>query len=164
MPKKTSASRPILINYRSRIISSSSASGNTSLPARKFIYILNWGKQKPAAVTAGRLVTFSACWLTQLITHIVPELSLHVAALIIFFHTAINTPQEQRPNAKAKGIQQHGRFRIQGAHKCARRNKTGKYQINKRFHYGKMIRFITKQPRANWSKYPHVLYLKILNL
>jgi hypothetical protein len=39
-------------------------------------------------------IKFLAGVLTQLITHIVLELALHTAALIIFFHTAVYAPNE----------------------------------------------------------------------
>ena len=67
--------------------------------------------------------------------HKVTELLLHITALIIFFHASVQAPDEQRPNAETNGIKQHRRFGIQGTHKSAGGNKTGKYQIDKRFHY-----------------------------
>lgn len=69
--------------------------------------------------------------------HKLAELALHIAALIMLFHTAEYAPQEQHPNAETYSIQQQRGFGIQGAHKRAGGNKTGKYQINKRFHYSK---------------------------
>lgn len=59
--------------------------------------------------------------------HELTELALHIAALIMFFHTAEYAPQEQYPNAEAYSIQQHRSFGIQSAHKRAGRNKTGKH-------------------------------------
>lgn len=68
--------------------------------------------------------------------HKFAELSLHRAALIIFLHAAEYAPQEQRPDAETYGIQQERGFGIHSAHERADRNKTGKYQVNKGFHYG----------------------------
>ena len=104
-------------------------------------YILKFGKTINPLGAAGLLIIFSASGLAQLIAHVVLKLTLHITALIIFFHPAINAPKEQRPNPKANGIQQEGCFGIQGTHKRTGRNKTGKYQIDKRFHYSKMIGF-----------------------
>lgn len=69
-----------------------------------------------------------------LVAHVILKIALHFAALRFLFGTTYITPNKQYPNAKTYCVQYHRRLGIQGAHKSARGNKAGKYQINEGFH------------------------------
>ena len=67
--------------------------------------------------------------------HELTELALHIAALVMFFHTAEYAPQEQHPNAEAYSIQQHRSFGIQSAQYPASINND-KNQMQKNIGFG----------------------------
>jgi len=66
--------------------------------------------------------------------HVILKMLFHVAALGIFLHAAVESPQEQRPDPKAKCIEQERCPGVQRAHESTGGYEAREDEVNKCFH------------------------------